>query len=216
MITSRMKKGVSRPRGFPRSSGWISPRVWPQPSRRFKDSMTALLRKRQGIAYQKRPSRDFRISTSSSSATGSRNPSLGRSSSSDTDTSVSSWCGPRPHGCSRSAATTSPISSAANEHIIPESDGGATEEENLWLACSLCNSYKGSRTSFRDPISGREAPLFNPRRENWAEHFTWEESGSKIVGLTATGRATVIVLVLNRPPLVNARKRWVAVGWHPP
>ncbi len=102
------------------------------------------------------------------------------------------------------------------EHIVPESEGGATEEENLWLACSLCNSYKGSRTSFRDPISGRDVPLFNPRRQRWSEHFAWEESGSMIVGLTATGRATVVALVLNRPPLVKARKRWAAVGWHPP
>ena len=25
------------------------------------------------------------------------------------------------------------------DHLIPESLGGLTEEENLWLACSLCN-----------------------------------------------------------------------------
>jgi len=28
------------------------------------------------------------------------------------------------------------------EHIIPEAAGGRSNEENLWLACSLCNSYK--------------------------------------------------------------------------
>jgi len=71
------------------------------------------------------------------------------------------------------------------EHIVPESDGGTTDEANLWLACSLCNSYKGNRTSFQDPISGREVSLFNPRQQKWGEHFAWEESGSKIVGLTA-------------------------------
>ncbi len=102
------------------------------------------------------------------------------------------------------------------EHIVPESAGGATEENNLWLACSLCNSYKGNRTNARDPISNRTVPLFNPRLQSWSEHFAWEESGSVIVGLTATGRATVVALVLNRPPLVMARKRWAAVGWHPP
>ncbi len=102
------------------------------------------------------------------------------------------------------------------EHIVPESAGGATEENNLWLACSLCNSYKGNRTNARDPISNRTVPLFNPRLQSWSEHFAWEESGSVIVGLTATGRATVVALVLNRPPLVKARKRWAAVGWHPP
>jgi 5-methylcytosine-specific restriction endonuclease McrA len=29
------------------------------------------------------------------------------------------------------------------EHIIPLARGGADEELNLWLACSLCNRYKG-------------------------------------------------------------------------
>lgn len=59
------------------------------------------------------------------------------------------------------------------EHIVPESAGGATVEQNLWLACSLCNSYKGSRTSFKDPISGRDVPLFDPRRQSWNQHFAW-------------------------------------------
>jgi 5-methylcytosine-specific restriction endonuclease McrA len=27
------------------------------------------------------------------------------------------------------------------EHIIPESAGGRTEEENLWLACYACNEF---------------------------------------------------------------------------
>jgi 5-methylcytosine-specific restriction endonuclease McrA len=25
------------------------------------------------------------------------------------------------------------------EHIIPRADGGSDEEENLWLACRMCN-----------------------------------------------------------------------------
>lgn len=30
------------------------------------------------------------------------------------------------------------------EHLIPVSLGGLTEEDNLWLACSLCNGHKGA------------------------------------------------------------------------
>ena len=41
-------------------------------------------------------------------------------------------------------------------------------------------------------------------------------SAEAIVGLTSTGRATVVALNLNRPSLVKARQAWVAVGWHPP
>lgn len=37
------------------------------------------------------------------------------------------------------------------DHIVPESLGGPTEEDNLWLACSLCNTYKGNRIAGADP-----------------------------------------------------------------
>ena len=37
-----------------------------------------------------------------------------------------------------------------------------------------------------------------------------------MVGRTATGRATVEALQLNRDELVEARELWIAAGWHPP
>jgi hypothetical protein len=102
------------------------------------------------------------------------------------------------------------------EHIIPESAGGLTEEKNLWLACSLCNSHKGSRTEYEDPVSGQVVQLFNPRQQVWSDHFEWIDGGARIIGLTAVGRVTVAALQLNREPLVFSRRRWVAAGWHPP
>jgi hypothetical protein len=102
------------------------------------------------------------------------------------------------------------------DHIIPESLGGPTEEDNLWLACSLCNNHKGNRIAMEDPLTGESVPLFNPRRQVWREHFAWTSTGDRIVGLTAIGRATVVALNLNRPSLVKSRQAWVAVGWHPP
>jgi hypothetical protein len=102
------------------------------------------------------------------------------------------------------------------EHLIPESLGGATQETNLWLACSLCNDHKSNRIAATDPESGEIVRLFDPRRQVWTEHFRWNEHGEEIVGLTATGRATVAALRFNRPSLVQARQLWVAVGWHPP
>ncbi len=102
------------------------------------------------------------------------------------------------------------------EHLIPESLGGLTEEANLWLACSLCNDHKSNRIAVADPDSGEVVRLFDPRRQIWTEHFAWSTEGDKIVGRTATGRATVAALHLNRPSLVEARRLWVLVGWHPP
>lgn len=102
------------------------------------------------------------------------------------------------------------------DHLIPESLGGLTEETNLWLACSLCNDCKSNRTVAPDPESHEIVRLFDPRRQVWHEHFRWTDAGDRIVGLTPTGRATVVALQLNRPSLVKARQIWVLVGWHPP
>jgi hypothetical protein len=102
------------------------------------------------------------------------------------------------------------------DHLIPEALGGATEEANLWLACSLCNDAKNRRIAFEDPVSGELVRLFNPRHQDWHEHFRWSDNGCLIIGSTPTGRATVAALNLNRPTLVLARRSWVAVGWHPP
>lgn len=102
------------------------------------------------------------------------------------------------------------------DHIIPLASGGATEESNLCLACSDCNAAKQAQTSATDPQSGQTVPLFHPRQQQWGKHFTWDETKTRIIGLTDVGRATVEALKLNRPLIVNARRRWVLVGWHPP
>ncbi|NUO79784.1 HNH endonuclease [candidate division KSB1 bacterium] len=102
------------------------------------------------------------------------------------------------------------------EHIIPEAADGSSAEENLWLACLLCNNHKGSQTHAKDPVTQTEVPLFNPRTQVWAEHFAWIENGTQIVGSTAIGRATILALKLNAPVRIHARRRWASVGWHPP
>ncbi len=102
------------------------------------------------------------------------------------------------------------------DHIIPQSLGGLTEEDNLWLACSLCNDHKGDRIAALDPLTDEIVRLFDPRHQVWQEHFAWTAEGDRINGLTPIGRATIVALSLNRPSLVKARQAWVAVGWHPP
>jgi HNH endonuclease len=71
------------------------------------------------------------------------------------------------------------------DHLIPEAMGGLTEEENLWLACSVCNDCKADRTASLDSATGQVVRLFNPRRQVWSEHFQWTAAGDRIVGLTA-------------------------------
>jgi len=102
------------------------------------------------------------------------------------------------------------------EHIMPKAKGGQDIEENLWLSCRLCNEAKATLTEAVDPQTGDLAPLFNPRTQGWAEHFAWGDDSVHIIGLTPTGRATVLALGLNDDLRVCARALWVEAGWHPP
>lgn len=102
------------------------------------------------------------------------------------------------------------------DHIVPEAAGGQTEDHNLTLACPLCNSHKSDRTYFPHPETGVFVQLFHPNRQVWREHFGWAENGAIIYGKTAIGVCTVIALNMNDPDVVATRRRWVAVGWHPP
>lgn len=102
------------------------------------------------------------------------------------------------------------------EHITPKAAGGTDDEENLWLACGVCNSFKHAKTHAIDPQTNSEVRLFNPRRQNWSEHFEFIKDGSEIAGKTACGRVTVIALKINNERAVNMRKLWVSVGWFPP
>lgn len=102
------------------------------------------------------------------------------------------------------------------EHIDPRSAGGETVFQNLCFACPTCNRYKANRTVAIDPDTQEQAPLFHPHRDDWAVHFAWSESETELTALTATGRATINALRMNRPQLVRVRRMWVSMGEHPP
>ncbi len=102
------------------------------------------------------------------------------------------------------------------EHILPRSLGGSDDRENLAASCYRCNEFKGAKTDAIDPETGQLAPLFHPRRQVWAEHFAWVNGGTHVIGITPTGRATVIALRLNNDNQVEARSIWIEFGWHPP
>lgn len=102
------------------------------------------------------------------------------------------------------------------DHIIPKVDGGSDEAENLCLACRLCNSYKSAQTSGLDPETCEKIPLFNPRKQQWSDHFKWSENSVYTIGKTNCGRATIDALQLNNSYAITVRTAWVSVGWHPP
>ena len=102
------------------------------------------------------------------------------------------------------------------EHLLPEALGGPTTRDNLWLACTRCNGFKGDRVVAIDPRTGEVVPLFNPREQPWKEHFAWSVGGRSIEGVTPIGRATVEALRLNNEYIWTTRSYWVAAGlWSP-
>jgi hypothetical protein len=83
------------------------------------------------------------------------------------------------------------------EHIVAKQHGGSDDPDNLALACHRCNLHKGPNLTGIDPRSAQVVTLFHPRRELWSDHFEFDREW--VVGLTATGRATVQVLAINDP-----------------
>jgi len=105
--------------------------------------------------------------------------------------------------------------SFAMEHIEPEIKGGKTTEDNLAFSCQGCNNRKYDKASAIDPETQELVKLFHPRLQEWDDNFSWSEDLLKILGETASGRATIERLKMNREELQNLRDILKEVGKHP-
>jgi hypothetical protein len=101
------------------------------------------------------------------------------------------------------------------EHILPLAGGGSSRSDNLALACHGCNGHKAAATTALDAETEELAPLYHPRHDRWRDHFAWSPNGTRMIGLTAIGRATIARLRLNRPGLINLRRVLEASDEHP-
>jgi len=99
------------------------------------------------------------------------------------------------------------------DHLIAEQHGGEATAENLALACVHCNRRKGPNIASIDPTLGQLTPLFNPRTQNWTDHFVLD--GAYILPQTAVGRVTVRLLNLNHPDRVRVRRALIEAGRYP-
>ena len=88
--------------------------------------------------------------------------------------------------------------------------------KNLALICQGCNNHKYDKVAEFDAELQQVSPLYHPRQQIWAEHFTWNSDFQEILGLTSTGRATIATLQMNRDRVVNLRRVLVLTGDHPP
>lgn len=99
------------------------------------------------------------------------------------------------------------------EHVIAEQHGGRTVSSNLALACFACNRHKGPNLGGVDPKTRKRTWLYHPRRQQWQRHFRWQQS--YLVGRTAIGRVTIVVLGINLPHRVRQRAELIAEGVFP-
>lgn len=99
------------------------------------------------------------------------------------------------------------------DHIIARQHGGESSIDNLAFACCFCNRFKGPNLSGVDPKSTDVVRLFDPRRDVWEDHFEWQ--GAWLIGRTASARATIQALRLNRPDAVGVRALLMREGVYP-
>jgi hypothetical protein len=99
------------------------------------------------------------------------------------------------------------------EHIIAEQHGGTNVLSNLAYACSYCNWKKGPNISTILSLGGELIPLFNPRTQNWFDHF--EVRRGEILPLSTIGEGTIKLLDFNQLSRIDARFEMMLAGCYP-
>lgn len=96
------------------------------------------------------------------------------------------------------------------DHVIAKQRLKDDSTDNLALSCLRCNLFKGPNLSGLDPADKSIVTLFNPRGQNWSDHFQW--NGPILVGRTPVGRATIMTLRMNAPQRVRLRRALLDEG----
>ncbi|MBA3695118.1 MAG: HNH endonuclease [Acidobacteria bacterium] len=97
------------------------------------------------------------------------------------------------------------------DHITSLKHRGLTEFENLALACQPCNRNKGSDLGSLSESSKILVRFFNPRTDEWCEHFRLNPNG-EIEFLTEIGEVTAIILGFNNQERIAERKGLIEIG----
>lgn len=100
------------------------------------------------------------------------------------------------------------------DHILAEKHGGLTEADNLAFACWRCNRHKGTDFGSIDPATEQVVMFFNPRTQNWLDHFRFE--GAIIEPITPEGLTTVRILQINRSDRLAELEVLLAKDIYPP
>jgi hypothetical protein len=87
------------------------------------------------------------------------------------------------------------------DHFKPQSAGGEDSPQNWVYACIVCNDFKGNHWQ---PETARR--ILHPLHDPLTEHIN-ENTDGVLVPLTETGRFHIERLRLNRPQLLEQRRR---------
>jgi len=88
------------------------------------------------------------------------------------------------------------------EQVIAKQHGGGDDIANLCLACHWCNLFNGPNLS--SLADGELTRLFNPRTDDWCEHF--QLVNGVISGNSPVGAATASLLNMNDADRVELRR----------
>jgi hypothetical protein len=99
------------------------------------------------------------------------------------------------------------------DHVVSTKHGGATAEDNLAYACVVCNRRKGSDLGSLSRRTGELIRFFNPRRDEWADHF--QLSGARIEPRTEAGEVTSIIFGFNDEERILEREELISQGRYP-
>lgn len=100
------------------------------------------------------------------------------------------------------------------DHIISLKHGGENSSENLAYACLPCNLNKGADLGSINPKTGELVRFFNPRRDQWSEHFCFNDA--LIEPLTDIGEVTVRIFQFNTKDRILERKLLMELNQYPP
>lgn len=97
------------------------------------------------------------------------------------------------------------------DHIFSQRHGGKTILENLAFCCPHCNQNKGTDVAmFVDDGLEETIRFFNPRRDNWNDHF--EIKDGIIAPKTKIAEVTIRTLDFNLPERVMLRRELIRGG----
>ena len=104
-------------------------------------------------------------------------------------------------GCGYCGVTETEVGSSLTiDHYQPEDAGGSDEIDNLVHACHACNLHKSAAWNPQSP------PVLHSLQTDLSLHIRASPDGL-LEGLTMEGKRHIETLHLNRPPMIERRKR---------